>query len=467
LFFVREGLPPLPLAVLVGPSRQLPLSCYNQKFPMADIHPLRALRYDLQRVSPAQVVTQPYDKITPAMQARYYAASQYNLVRIILGRHEPQDNASNNVYTRAAAYGRQWRADGILRPDEAPSLYAYSQAFTAPSGSKFERRGFIALGRVEDYSAKVVFRHEQTLSKPKADRLDLLRSTRAHYEQLFLLYEDSGEIDSLLKPKLNVVPTIDVADEYSVAHRVWKISDPGIIASVQEKMHDKKLVIADGHHRYETALNFRDECRAAAGEGSSSQAPYEFVMMTFVNMNDPGLLVLPTHRVVHSLASFSADEFQKSSNRFFSVEEIDPAIEADRATALLRERGRAGTVLLAVAANRTLLLHSPKSANAQFLVGLSPRQQSLDVVQLHKVLLEGVLNLSEESIRNQQNLSYLRDASEALDQVRKGLANIAFLMNPCPVSKVRDIALAGEVMPQKSTDFYPKLLSGLTAYALD
>ena len=439
---------------------------------MADIHPFRALRYDLQRVSASQVVTQPYDKITAAMQDGYYAASPYNLVRIILGRREPADNTTNNVYTRAAAHAREWRAAGILRQDVSPSIYTYSQTFTAPSGTSFERRGFIALGRVEDYSAKVVFRHEQTLSKPKADRLDLLRATRAHYEQLFLLYEDSGRIDSLLTPAPHAAPAIDVADEYGVAHRVWQISDPGVIESVQSEMRHQKLVIADGHHRYETALNFRDECRmndgrAAAGAGSNPQAPCEFVMMTFVNMNDPGLLVLPTHRVVHSLESFSVDEFQKSSSAFFDVEEIDPALDAARATALLRDRGRAGTALLAVTANRAFVLHSPKPAGAKFFGGLSARQQALDVVQLHKCLLEGVLKLSEESIRNQQNLSYLREASEALAQVRKGAANIAFLMNPCPVEQVRDVAFAGEVMPQKSTDFYPKLLSGLTAYALD
>jgi uncharacterized protein (DUF1015 family) len=433
---------------------------------MANIHPFRALRYDLQQVSAAQVVTQPYDKITPAMQERYYSASPYNLVRIILGRRDPADNASNNVYTRAAGFDRQWRDQGILRQDAAPSIYVYSQTFTAPSGKNFERRGFIALGRLEDYSAKVVYRHEQTLSKPKADRLDLLRATRAHYEQLFLLYEDSGEIDSLLAPKPNSAPAIDVADEYGVAHRVWQISDAGIVASVQGKMRDKKLVIADGHHRYETALNFRDESRAAAGT-PNSEAPYEFVMMTFVNMNDPGLLVLPTHRVVHSLNSFSVDDFQKSASRFFEIEEVDAALDAARASALLRDRGRSGTALLAVTANRALLLHSPKSDSAQFFAGLSRRQQALDVVQLHKCLLEGVLKLSEESIRNQQNLSYLRDASEALDQVRQGAANLAFLMNPCPVAQVRDVAFAGEVMPQKSTDFYPKLLSGLAIYALD
>jgi uncharacterized protein (DUF1015 family) len=194
--------------------------------------------------------------------------------------------------------------------------------------------------------------------------------------------------------------------------------------------------------------------------------------MTYVNMSDPALLILPTHRVVHSLKEFSVDDFQSASRTFFAVEEINPALEEDRATALLRERGRAGTVLLAVTANRAFALQSRPASSPQnqapgLLANLSPRQQALDVVQLHKCLLEGVLKLSEESIRNQQNLSYVREASEALELVRKGKANIAFLMNPCPVEQVRDVAFAGEVMPQKSTDFYPKLLSGLTAYALD
>lgn len=433
---------------------------------MADILPFRALRYDLGRVAAEKVVTQPYDKITPAMQDRYYDASPYNLVRIILGRSQPADTLGENVYTRAASFSRDWKSQGILREDPKPSIYAYSQAFTAPSGNEFERQGFIALGRVEDYSAKVIFRHEQTLAKPKADRLDLLRATRVHYEQLFLLYEDSGQIDSLLNPGRSATPSIAVTDEYGVRHRVWQISNPSVITGVQQAMQDKKLVIADGHHRYETALNFRNECRAAGG-ASNPKAPYEYVMMTLVNINDPGLLVLPTHRVVHSLSSFSIDGFVSGARRFFAVEEIDPGLDARTATDLLHTRGPNGTVLLAVTPNRAFLLHTPKTAGTPEMAGLSARQQALDVVQLHKLLLEGVLKLSEESIRNQQNLSYLREASEALAQVRKGAANIAFLMNPCRVQQVRNIAFAGEVMPQKSTDFYPKLLSGLTAYALD
>ncbi len=445
---------------------------------MADIHPFRAFRYDPQRVSPDQVVTQPYDKITPVLQDRYYAASPHNLARIILGRREEKDNPANNVYSRAAAEFRDWREQGILRQDSLRSLYVYTQRFVQPGSSKegsskvLERRGFIALGRIEDYSAGVVYRHEQTLAKPKADRLDLLRATRAHFGQIFMLYEDSGQVESLLATDGN--PVISVTDEYGVVHRVWQVTDPRLIQSVQAAMSGKRLIIADGHHRYETALNYRNERHAgdsSAGQPAShgGSEPYDFVMMTFVNMSSPGLLILPTHRLVHSLESFSENDFRNAARAFFDVDEIDSSLDAPRATAILREAGRSGTTLLAVTANRAFLLHHPNPNVPQIFDGMSLSQQALDVVQLHKCLLENVLKLSEESIRNQQNISYIRDAGEALTQVRGAgsRANIAFLMNPCRVAQVRDIAFAGEVMPQKSTDFYPKLLSGLTIYALD
>jgi uncharacterized protein (DUF1015 family) len=333
----------------------------------------------------------------------------------------------------------------------------------------------IALGRIEDYSAGIVFRHEQTLAKPKADRLDLLRATHAHFGQIFMLYEDSGQVESRLATSAE--PDIIVTDEYGVVHRLWQVSDPQLIDSVRSTMSDKKLIIADGHHRYETALNYRNECRDRAGRHTSSHgdpaslpgsAPYDFVMMTFVNMNSPALLILPTHRVVHSLPAFSEVAFRMTAGNFFDIEEVDGPLDASRATAMLRECGRSGTTLLAVTPNRAFLLHHPNPSAAQVFPGLSPRQQSLDVVQLHKVLLEHVLQLTEESIRNQQNISYIRDAAEALAYVQGSpRANIVFLMNPCRVSQVRDVAFAGEVMPQKSTDFYPKLLSGLTVYALE
>ncbi len=451
---------------------------------MADIYPFRAFRYDPRQVTAAQVVTQPYDKITPALQDRYYAASPYNLVRIILGRREESDNPANNVYSRAAADFRDWRQQGILRQDSLPSLYVYSQRFTLPTGStkegsttELERRGFIALGRLESYTAGVVFRHEQTLAKPKADRLDLLRATRAHFGQIFMLYEDSGHIESLLADSTAdpAVEDVPIKDEHGVVHRVWQVSDPKLIDSLRAAMSDKKLIIADGHHRYETALTYRNERRASDSSNAQSASdpagsPHEFVMMTFVNMNSPALRILPTHRVVQELASFSEDNFRNSARAHFDIDEVDPSLDAPRATAILRESGRCGTSILAVTANRAFLLHHPNPNTPEVFTGLSIRQQALDVVQLHKCLLEKVLNLSEESIRNQQNISYIRDAAGALSLVRgtSGTrANIAFLLNPCRMAQIRDVAFAGEVMPQKSTDFYPKLLSGLTIYALD
>jgi uncharacterized protein (DUF1015 family) len=453
---------------------------------MATILPFRALRYDPSRVPVSDVVTQPYDKITPGAQERYYAANPYNLVRIILGKPEHSDNEASNSYTRAAASFDDWRRQGIFLQDSQPSLYAYSQRFTIPAGSsEIERTGFIALGRVEDYSAGVVFRHEQTLAKPKADRLNLLRATRAHFGQIFMLYSDpSAEIEGILTP--GGEPDIQVTDEYGVLHRVWRVLDPTLIELVRGKMRDKKLIIADGHHRYETALTYRNERRASlsssavagvprersashdfARGGGNENAPHEFAMMTFVNMDSPGLVILPTHRVIHGLSSFSADEFRTAARSFFDVEEIEAGIDAARATVALREAGRSGLALLTVTSDRAFLLHKPRAHGSEIFSGFSLRQQSLDVVQLHRCVLERVLGISEEAIREQRNISYLREATEALSKVREGHANIAFLMNPVRMEQVREIAFSGEVLPQKSTDFFPKLLSGLTIYALE
>jgi uncharacterized protein (DUF1015 family) len=439
---------------------------------MAYIAPFRALRYDPARVDLAQVVTQPYDKITAEMQNRYYDASPHNLVRIILGKPQPTDHLEENVYTRAAASFHDWRRQGIFLQDPQQSLYQYIERFQPPGGApKLERRGFIALGKIEDYAAGIVHRHEQTLAKPKADRLELLRATRAHFGQLFMLYSDpAGEIDTaLLASAADMENGIEVCDEYGVLHQVRKVSDPGIIELVRDKMHDKKLIIADGHHRYETALNYRNERRSRQEPVSvpAELAPHELVMMTFVNMDSPGLVILPTHRVVHGLESFSPDDLRDRARSYFSVEEVDPSIDATRALGLLRTAGRAGTALLGVTANRAFLFDTPRALASDVVQSLSLRQQSLDVVQLHKCLLEAVLEISEDDIRDQKNVSYVRDAGDAMARVREGAANVAFLMNPVRMRQVRDIAFAGEVLPQKSTDFYPKLLSGLTIYALE
>jgi uncharacterized protein (DUF1015 family) len=434
---------------------------------MADIHPFRALRYDSQQLKLSDVVTQPYDKISPAMQARYYELSQHNLVRIILGRRGETDTDKFNVYSRASEYLHDWRSGGVLRQDAQPALYLYSQNFTIPGTRDVaERRGLIALGRIHDYSDQVVYRHEQTLSKPREDRLNLLRATRAHFGQIFMLYSDPAhEVDSLLLKHAGDEPEMSVLDEYEVLHRVWAIRDPELVRTVQERFCAKKLLIADGHHRYETALAYRNEQRAQLG-AVDRDAPHEFVMMTLIPMESRGLVILPTHRIVQSLPTYDREQMLESARRYFDIDRIDLRTESRSATTLLDEAGTSGTAFVAVTRQGPYLMRAKKRSIEDALSYVSDRQRGLDVVQLHKIMLERVLGISEEAIRNQEHVVYERDAFEAISRVRQG-ANVAFLMNPARIEQVRDIAFAGEVLPQKSTDFYPKLLSGLVIYVLD
>jgi uncharacterized protein (DUF1015 family) len=432
---------------------------------MAEIAPFKALRYDTHQLRLEDVVTQPYDKITPEMQARYYELSPHNLVRIIRGKEGETDNASFNVYTRAQEYLYDWRAGGLLKQDQEPSFYFYSQTFTIPGTRDLaERRGFIGLGKIQDYSDNVVFRHEQTLAKPRADRLNLLRHAKAHFGQIFMLYSDpEGAVERLLETEEE--PDMSVLDEYEVLHRVWRVHDPGIVETIQQLMRDKKLLIADGHHRYETALTYRNERREQAGSVSPN-APYEFVMMTFIRMESRGLVILPTHRIVHGLLDYDRERMLEASRKFFDIQRIDMRTESRSATTLLQEAGAGGTAFVAVIKQGPYLMRAKKRAVQEALSGMPPQQRDLDVIQLHKILLERILGISEEAIRNQDHIKYERDAFEAISQVRQG-ANVAFLMNPARIEQVRDIAFSGEVLPQKSTDFYPKLLSGMTIYALE
>jgi len=432
---------------------------------MAEILPFKALRYNPQ-VKLEDVVTQPYDKITEAMQGKYYERSPHNLVRIILGKRQETDSPTFNVYSRAAEYFHDWRSCGILKQDTEPSVYLYAQTFTVPGRRDVtERRGLIALSRLSPYKDGVVFPHERTLAKPREDRLNLLRATRAHFGQIFMLYSDpNAQIERLLAPQSEDEPDISVLDEYEVLHRVWRISDPARITAAQDAMRDKKLLIADGHHRYETALAYRDECRKRCPD-AGPDAPHEFVMMTLVRMESRGLVILPTHRVIHSLPDYDRERMLEKARAFFNVERIDLRSESRSATTLLQEAGSDGTAFVVVTRQGPYLLRARKNAVQEAMRHVSARQRDLDVVQLHRIMLERVLGISEESVKNQEHVAYERDAFEAISRVRQG-ANAAFLMNPARIDQVRDIAFAGEVLPQKSTDFYPKLLSGLTIYAL-
>ena len=405
---------------------------------MTRIFPFQPLRYTEKAGPLGNLVTQPYDKISPAMQARYLSLSPYNLVRVILGDRHPGDSASDNVYTRAARHLKDWTAAGILAREREPGIFPYFQEFTDPdSGDRLVRKGFIALSAAEDYSAGIVHRHEQTLSGPKKDRLELLRHTHAHFGQIFMLYPDpAGAIDALLDEAAAAAPLAEVADEYGGVHRIWKTGDN---ERVQELMSDKKLLIADGHHRYETALAFRDENPGLPGA--------DRVMMTFVNMHSPGLRILATHRLVSGIA---IEGLPAGFGGGFEVEEIDSLDGLKRAWQESGDR----TVIGAAMGNRL------------FRLGWLGGRGEPDVRVLHERLLGETLGIGEEAVRDERHLRYIRGIDAAVEEARKGAAQIAFLLKPTSIQQVAETSFAGGVMPQKSTDFYPKLLSGLTIYKL-
>jgi uncharacterized protein (DUF1015 family) len=406
---------------------------------LAKIFPFQPYLYSGSAGPLGNLVTQPYDKISPAMRSRYLGLSPYNLVRVILGERKPDDSETDNVYTRATRCMEEWIASGILVRDSEPGMFAYFQEFTVPdTGERLVRKSFIALGQVEEYSANVVYRHEQTLSGPKQDRMELLRHTHAHFEPIFMLYPDpAGGIDALLDQAAAAAPIARVTDEYGAIHRIWKVPDA---APIQELMADKKLLIADGHHRYETALAFRNDHPALPGAGR--------MIMAFVNMHSAGLRILATHRLVSGI---DADGFLPAAATRFQVEEIDSLDALKRTWA-----ARPLSSIIGAAISGKLYLLEDRAARGE-----------LDVRILHERLLGQVLGITEQAVRDEKHLRYIRGIDAAVEEVRKGAAQIAFLLKPTSVPQVAGTSFGGGVMPQKSTDFYPKLLSGMTIYKLD
>ncbi len=447
---------------------------------MALVRPFRAFRYNPEIAPFDRVLTQPYDKISPAQQEKYYAADPHNLIAVEKGRTSPTDSPQDNVYTRAASALNDWIVRSVVKHDADPAFYAYTQEFTLPDTSeRRSRRGFIGAGKLEDYSANVIFRHEHTLSGPKADRLELLRHTHTHTGQLFMLYSDSQlKVDAILNEVFSSQsPVTELTDEYSVIHRLWMISDPARIAAIQSAMSGEKLVIADGHHRYETSLNYRNEARTRAGK-LIPEAPYEFSMMTFINTRSEGLTILPTHRVVGNLRDFSWSNVRRHLEPWFATEIFSFPQESDRQEAqanvlkrlaAAKEQRAIGVYPKSDPGSRSfyVLTLRPQADIAQILPGLSSLQRQLDVVLLHQGILEPVLGITPHAVAAEANLTYEREASAAIDTVDRGAGQIAFLLNPVDVELVMKVATAGEVLPQKSTDFYPKLLSGITMYRVD
>ena len=412
---------------------------------MATVKPFQPYRYSSQAGDPAHLLTQPYDKIKPAMQARYLAASPHNLVRIVLGERHGSDDDTNNVYTRGSALFQEWIRAGILAQDPAPGFYAYFQDFQVPdSGERLTRKGFIGLGKVEDYAAKVVFRHEQTLSGPKKDRLQVLRHTRAHFGQIFMLYPDrENAVDRELDHATEGAPLMDVIDEYGARHRLWAITDPARIALIQELMAPMKLLIADGHHRYETALNYRNE--------HPNDPAAQYVMMTFVNMYSPGLKILATHRVLRDVKDLSLEALLARATGSWNARRLDSLHDLKHAlSAPTPQSVRIGVV----------------TDTEEWLLVRPRHTGELDVPVLHREIIGEWLGINEEAVREEKYIQYVRGMDAAAEEVLEKGAQVAFLLEPTPIDDMAHIAFTGGVMPQKSTDFYPKLLTGIAIYRL-
>jgi uncharacterized protein (DUF1015 family) len=445
---------------------------------MAEIQPFRAFRYNTERVDLKDVLTQPYDKITPAMQENYYRSSPANLIAVEKGKAFDTDTPQDNVYTRAASKLSEWISQQILLQDAKPSIYIYSQEYLVPGTEmRRERVGFIGLGRLEDYEAGVVFRHERTLSAPKADRMELLRHTHAQTGQLFMLYDDpSSRIESLLHEGSRAAAPFEMRDEYGVLHRMWPVSDQAFLRRIQKEMSDKKLVIADGHHRYETALNYRNESREKAGK-SDPYAAYEFAMMTFVNSHSKGLTILPTHRLVRNVPNFTFDVFRKNVAPNFDwysypfqtdKERTENYAEFSRDLDARTHDRRVFGIYPGSGPQAFYLFLLKRDAELETLLpDLSEAQRELDVVLLHRLILERGLGITPEAVTSEKNIGYERDVDVAIEAVDHGEAQLACFLNPVRVEQVMKIAVGGDVLPQKSTDFYPKLLSGIAIFRVE
>jgi uncharacterized protein (DUF1015 family) len=417
---------------------------------MADVQPLRALHYEPAVAGPlADVVAPPYDVIDQTQRAALLARSPWNIVAIDLPQGEP------DRYAAAGELFEQWLSDGVLVRDERPALWAHTQDYTGPDGQRRTRRGFFCRVRIEQYGAGRVRPHERTHPGPKEDRLRLTRATRANISPIFSLYSDPREAAwSALEPFTSAAPWGEVTDADGTTHRIWRVEDEHAIAAVQAATRDAELLIADGHHRYETMRSYAEEVDAA---GTASGEEHRFILMCLVALEDPGLTVFPTHRVVNRLDDAKRASLARAIERDFAIEQVPleqlappPGEGPLQLGYIVREDERP----------LRLTLKDQAIADAA-LSGHSDAYRHLDTGILETLLLKDALGLSDEDISHFNGLFYARDADEAIAMVREGDYEAAFLMRPTPIAQVRDVAAAGENMPPKSTFFFPKLLTGL------
>lgn len=422
---------------------------------MAEIKPFKGLRYTEKAGDIKALCCPPYDIIGGEQRAALIDKNEYNLIRLEL----PVIGGSEDLtpYREAASTLRGWLKEEILKRDERDGLYIYEMEFSA-LGSSYKVKGFVSLVKLEPFSKGVILPHEETLSKAKADRFNLMKTTGCNFSQIYSLYMDEdNSVFGLIDGASKGAPDSEFTDDDNVTHRMWRLTDTDTVNKITEKMADKKLYIADGHHRYETALNYRKYVNDNLDETGTS----DYVTMMLVNMENSGLVVFPTHRIVRDLPEFDYNAVCEKCKEYF---EITPYLNREKGEIGLEEaykNGEKAFVLFTGDNNYTLLKLRDISVMDNLLPGGCKALRQLDVSILHTLVLERIFGIDKENMANQINLTYTRSADEALAAVDGKRANCCFLLNPTRVEEIREVAAAGDKMPQKSTYFYPKLTTGL------
>lgn len=416
---------------------------------MAEIKPFRALRYTAEAGDIAKLTCPPYDIISEEQRVAFLAENPNNVIRLELPKGE-------NPYAQAGETLSSWLSGSILRQDTDPGLYIYEEEFEA-YGQRKKVKGFICLVKLEEFSKGIVLPHEETLSKAKEDRFNLMKATGCNFSQIYSLYMDethatTDRLDALSSGK----PRYEFSDG-TVTHRMWIVNDKEAIKAICGDFENRKLYIADGHHRYETALNYRNWKR----EQGTATGGEDYVMMMLVDMEHDGLVVFPTHRLIRGLNGFSAEKLMKACEGKFEVAAQKDVSKIESTLDGLYQEGKKAFAFYDGGDNWTLLVLKDEKAMAEILPDKSEAYRNLDVSVLHSLILEQYLGIDKENMAKQINLTYTRSFDEAIESVKKGDSQCAFILNPTRVTEIRDVATAGEKMPQKSTYFYPKLITGL------
>ena len=442
---------------------------------MPHIKAFRGLRYNLAQVgSLSDVVAPPYDVVDSELQARLYANSPFNFIRLELTKPEPGDADSNAVYSRASTLYRQWRRDGVLQPEPDPAIYVYHQVFDY-AGRTYTRRGFMARIKLVRFGEGNIYPHEQTHAKAKDDRLRLTRACQANLSQIFGIYPDpENAAQSLLESHIAGTAALECTDHLGVTHRLWPVSDVNLINKVAGIVDAKPMFVADGHHRYETACNYRDELAAAAGGTLPDNHPAQSVLSMLISMDDPGLIVLPTHRLIHGCAEMDSEHLRLRVGDCFDCERVGtgPA-GAGAVWKHIEDIDEQAVFGIYTAKDQAWTLLTAKTAATDRMRSIAPHQSDdwsgLGVAMLHHLVFDDLLGLHEKDLPKPTYVHQVDEVVAGLEGRLEGHLHypLAALVMPATVNDIRAVSLHNERMPAKSTYFYPKLLSGLVVNPLD